>query len=160
MNGLYPKLADADIWIFATPLYVDDVSGPMKNLIDRLLPLVKGKIILRDGHCRHPRRQGTKTGKVALVSNCGFYEMDNFDPLLVHIKAACKNFDREFVGALLRPYGWALKFMLNEDKVTDVIAAAKRAGRELVEKGNMNPKTLSSVSNHFMTIEEYLKANE
>ena len=28
-----------------------------------------------------------------LVSNCGFWEMDNFDPLLVHMKAVSKNLE-------------------------------------------------------------------
>ena len=157
MNSLYPKLADADIWVFATPVYVDGVSGPMKDLFDRLLPLIEGKILLRDGHCRHPRRKGTKGGKVVLVSNCGFYEMDNFDPLLVHVKAACKNFDREFAGALLRPYGSALSYLLKEGKGGDVIDAAKRAGRELVKNGRMDPETLGVVSRHFSALEEYLK---
>lgn len=157
MNSLLPRLAEADIWVFATPVYVDGVSGPMKNLFDRLIPLIKGRIGLRDGHCRHPRRKGTKTGKVVLVSNCGFYEMDNFDPLIAHLKAACKNFEREYAGALLRPYGWALESMLKEGKETDIIDAAKRAGRELIEKGKMGKKTLSAVSRHFGTKEKYLK---
>lgn len=43
--------------------------------------------------------------KMVLVSNCGFWEMDNFDPLLVHLKALCRNAEAEFVGALLRLHG-------------------------------------------------------
>jgi multimeric flavodoxin WrbA len=157
MNGLYPKLAEADVWVFATPVYADGISGPMKNLFDRLIPLIKGRIAIRDGHCRHPRRDGSRGGKVVLVSNCGFYEMDNFDPLIVHLKAACRNFDREFTGALLRPYGWALKYKLKEGKGVDIVDAAKLAGTELVRDGRMKKGTMSAVSRHFMSLEEYLK---
>ncbi len=41
MEMVLPKLAGADIWVFATPVYVDGMSGPMKNFIDRMLPLVE-----------------------------------------------------------------------------------------------------------------------
>jgi len=41
MNILYPKFKEADIIVFGTPVYVDGMPGPMKNLIDRLLPLLE-----------------------------------------------------------------------------------------------------------------------
>ena len=40
MKMLYPKIAEADVMVFAIPVYVDGVTGPMKNLIDdRMIPL-------------------------------------------------------------------------------------------------------------------------
>ena len=108
---LIPRMAEADVWVFATPVFVDGMSGPMKNFLDRLIPLILPFYELRDGHCRKPRGAGTKKGTIALVSNCGFWEMDNFDPLLAHMKAITKNFDREFAGALLRPHGTGMRRM-------------------------------------------------
>ena len=35
MQTLIPKLRDADVWVLATPVHLDGVSGPMKNFIDR-----------------------------------------------------------------------------------------------------------------------------
>ena len=159
MNMLYPKLREADIVVFATPVYVDGVSGPMKNLMDRIIPLAQPFFELRDGHCRHPLREGTKNGKVVLVSNCGFWEMDNFDPLLVHMKAACKNMGREFAGALLRPHGPALRGMMERGMpVDDIFEAAKEAGRQLVRDGKMSPETLKIVSRELIPLETYVKA--
>ena len=60
MQMVLAKLREADIWVFGTPVYVDGVSGPMKNLMDRMLPLLQPFIELRDGHCRHPKREGAK----------------------------------------------------------------------------------------------------
>jgi hypothetical protein len=71
-----PKMRDADILVFVTPVYCDGITGPMKNLLDRTLPQVYPFFELRDGHCRHPLREDTKSSKVVLVSNCGFWEMD------------------------------------------------------------------------------------
>ena len=155
MEMLISRLAVADIWVLATPVYVDGMSGPMKNLIDRVIPLVQPFFELRDGHCRHPRREGTKSGKMVLVSNCGFWEIDNFDPLLAHMKAMCKNADREFAGALLRPHGGVMRRMIQGGiQVSDIFEAAKEAGRQLVVDGRMSPETLKAVSRELMTIEQ------
>jgi multimeric flavodoxin WrbA len=155
MEMLLPKFARADIWVFATPVYFDGISGAMKNLIERMLPLVEPFFELREGHCRHPRRAGTKSGKVVLVSNCGFWEMDNFDPLLVHMKAICKNIDREFAGALLRPHGTGMRRMLEGGiSIDDIFTAAKEAGHQLVEDGRMLSETLKTVSRNLMSLEQ------
>jgi len=158
MQMLHPKLRQADIWVLATPLYVDGMTGPMKNLLDRLIPLVQPFIALRDGHCRHPWRGERESGKVALVSNAGFWEMDNFDPLLVHMKAMCKNMGTEFAGALLRPHGEILKPLMEMGRSPDdVFEAAREAGRQLVEEGKMSPETLSIVSRELAPRESYLR---
>ncbi len=158
MQTLLPKLARSDVWVFATPVYFDGISGTMKNLIERMLPLVEPFYVLRGGHCRHPRRAGTKSGKVVLVSNCGFWEMDNFDPLLVHIKAICKNADREFAGALLRPHGTGMRRMLQEGiAIDDIFTAAKEAGRQLVTDGGMSPESLKAVSRNLMSLEQQMQ---
>ena len=158
MQMLHPKLREADIWVLATPLYVDGMTGPMKNLLDRLIPLVQPFIELRDGHCRHPLRGERESGKVVLVSNSGFWEMDNFDPLLVQVRAMCKNTASEFAGALLRPHGEILKPLMEMGRSPDdVFEAAREAGRQLVEEGKMSPETLSIVSRELAPRESYLR---
>ena len=82
MAMIYPKFQEADIWVFATPVYVDGVTGPMKNLMDRMVPIIKPFIMLRDGHCGHTLREGYRDSKVVLVSNCGLWGTYNFDPLV------------------------------------------------------------------------------
>lgn len=158
MQMLVPKLAEADVIVLATPVYVDGMSGPMKNLLDRGLPLAQPFVELRDGHCRHPGRDGRQGGKVVLVSNCGFWEMDNFDPLLVHVAAICKNLGSEFAGALLRPHGPVLRGMMDMGMpVDDIFESAKEAGRQLVEDGRMSPETLKGVSRELLPLEMYVQ---
>jgi multimeric flavodoxin WrbA len=155
---LLPKLAAADVLVLATPVYVDGVTGGMKNLLDRLVPLAQPFFELRDGHCRHPSREGSKPTQLALVSNCGFWEMDNFEPLLVHMKAISKNMGTEFAGALLRPHGPALRRMMEMGApVDDIFEAAKTAGRQLVEEGRMFPETLKIVSRELLPLARYVE---
>jgi len=158
MQMLHPKLCEADIWVFATPVYVSGMTGPMKNLIDRILiPMGEPFLELRDGHCRHRMREGIKHGKVVLVSNCAYWEMDNFDLLLAHACAVCEHAEREFAGALLRPHGPVLRPMMERGAaVEDVFEAAREAGRQLVEDGVMSPETLNTVSCELLPLEMYV----
>ena len=103
-------------------------------------------------------REETKVGKLVLISNCGFWEMDNFNPLLVHMKAVSKNVGSEFAGALLRPHGPALRGMTEMGmSVNDIFEAANEAGRQLVEDGRMSPETLKVVSRELLPLEMYVQ---
>jgi multimeric flavodoxin WrbA len=158
MQMLHPKLREAEVWVFASPLYVWGMSGPMKNLMDRLIPLVEPAIELRSGHCTHPIRTDVETRSMVLVSSCGFWEMDNFDPMLAQMEMLCRVFGIHFAGALLRPHAHVLAPMLQAGiPVGDVLQAAKQAGRQLVETGTVPAETLKAVSRELMAREVFLK---
>jgi hypothetical protein len=132
MEDILPLVEEADVLILATPVYVDGMTGPLKTFLDRLIPLVKGGVELREDHMRHvPRKR--RSGEIALLSVSGFSELDNFDPLVAHVKAAAKNLNREYVGEVLVPSAWYLPHVKQGyDMVYDLIASA---GECLTEKG-------------------------
>lgn len=155
MQMLSPKLRDADVWVLATPVQLDGVSGPMKNFIDRLVALIDPRIEMRDGHSRHVLRPGHKWGKVLLVSTCGLSEMDNFDPMVMHLKAACKNLGKEFAGAVLRPQSSGM-LDTSEGKLDDVFAAAREAGRQFVRDGKIPADTLAAVAREILPNDAFI----
>jgi len=158
MQMLHPKLREADVWVFATPVYVDGPVGPLKNLVDRLIPLILPYFELREGHCRHVVPPGYNHGKVVLVANSGFWERDNFDPLVMWMRAVCKNVAREFAGALLRPHGEAMRPLMKRGaSLDDVFEAARDAGRQLVRKGAMARETLDAVARDLLPLETYVE---
>jgi multimeric flavodoxin WrbA len=159
VQALYPKLREADIIVFATPLYFDGMTTSMKNLIERLfLPSGTPFFELRHGRVRHPIQGLKRKAKIVLVSNCGFWEKENFDPLLAHVKAMCENVNLEFAGALLRPHGPTFNGMLKSGApVKDVLEAAEEAGRQLVQDGKICEETLSVVSRELLPLEDYFK---
>jgi multimeric flavodoxin WrbA len=155
---LLPKVQDADVIVIATPVYVDGMPGTLKNLIDRLIPIIEPYFVMRGNHCRHPPRQSHKCSKVVLVSNCGFWEMDNFDSLIMHLKAICKNTCWEFAGALLRPQGEALGYMVRKGfPVQDVLDAAKNSGKELGRTGKISKENLKTVSRELLPLDTYVE---
>jgi len=158
MQMLHPKLRAADVWVMASPVYVWGVTGPLKNLMDRIIPLVEPFVYLRDGHCSHPLRSGSARAKMVLVSNCGFWEMDNFDPLLAQMLMMCKTIGYDFAGALLRPAGPLLAALLEMGApVNDVLEAARQAGRQLVRDGAMLTDTLNTIRRELMPRDSYVE---
>lgn len=160
---IMPKLGEAEVWVFAMPLYVDGMPGHLKMLLDRMIPGARPVIEVRGDHCRHPLRGGMKKGgKIVLIANCGFWELDNFDPLLVHMKAICKNVNRELAGALLRPHGEAMRPMMRLGiAIDDIFDAAREAGREVVRKGKISRQLENIVSRELIPRDMYIRfANE
>jgi multimeric flavodoxin WrbA len=158
MDDVLPKIAESDILVIASPLYVDGVTGPMKNLIDRMLPLLEPYVELRNGRCRHPLRQFTKPGKIVYISTCAWWKLENFDPMIQYMKAMSANLGREFAGALLRPHAGPLKYLkATGNSVDDIINAAKDSGRELIENGKISSENLKKISRELIPLEEYIK---
>jgi multimeric flavodoxin WrbA len=157
MNGIYPKLSQAEIWVFGTPIFCSGMSGPMKNLIDRGLPLFQPYFEVRDGHTFHPVSQEDHDAKVVLIASCAFWEMENFDPLLVYMKHYCRNASREFAGALLRPHAPSLMNLKKVGRnVGDIFQSARDAGRQLIREKKMSPETLQNISRELVSLERYI----
>ncbi len=136
MQQIYAK-SDADMLVFASPVYVWGMSGPLKNLLDRTINVMP-----------------IQARRVVLVSSCGFWGMDNFEPLLAQMKMMCRYTGWEFAGALLRPHAAALKMMLEMGKpVADIAEAATLAGIQLVKDGGFSRETLDIVSRELVPLD-------
>jgi multimeric flavodoxin WrbA len=153
MQILYPLFREAKALVFASPVYYAGVTGPLKNLIDRMLPL-------------HGFSQGTEAPrhKIVLVSTCAAWNMEMFKPLLVQFEAICPNTEdspMQLAGALLRPHAHCLKPLLHGEGrplAEDVLKAAKRAGTELVANQGISQQTLERVSQELLAKDAYEKA--
>jgi multimeric flavodoxin WrbA len=148
MQMLLPKFAEADVIVWASPVYYSGVTGPLKNLMDRQLPLLM---------------LGSKKQKAVLVSTCGDWDLSMFDPLLAQMKAIYDRPDgnSEFAGALLRPMADGTKEMIKAGEtrlVEGVFQAAKEAGRQLVREGRISEVLLKEVSKALMPRDAYYRA--
>lgn len=56
MGFLYPEIIQSDLLIFASPLEMGLPSWRIKQLQDRLLPLLHPYITLVEGECHHRKR--------------------------------------------------------------------------------------------------------
>jgi len=158
MAEILVKIREADMVVYGTPVYLDGMTAQMKTLVDRSLPLMYPHIEMRDGHTRHPLR-GKKRQKMVVVSTCGLPEMDNFDPMITHFKAAAKNLHMDYIGALVWPAGGLLDFAAQSqpEKVESIYKATKKAGYEVVAEGRMSPQTLKAAAQELISQEAFME---
>lgn len=157
MERLYPLLRDADVIVYASPLYNNNLSGSMKNLIDRMLPIGQPFMEIKDGRTYQPSPKETKAKKAVLVSSCSYWEMESFDPLIVWMRALCRSWSMDFAGALLRPHGEALRPMMEMGApVGNVLEAAREAGRQLAEHGAISEDVQNQVARPLLPQEMYI----
>ena len=143
MTNILPVLAESEIWVLATPLYIHGVTGPMKNFLDRIIPLMLPFAEIKDGHIIHHMRENVKLQKLVLVASCGFWKLDHLDPLVEYVKGVCDETKSEFAGALLRPHA----HVISEGMPIDfIINASKEAGKQLIINGQMSSETLELIS--------------
>lgn len=73
MNEILEKIIAADVIVWSFPLYYFSVPGPMKNLIDRQLPLNLPFMDENSENGEHPQRYDLSHQKHLLISTCGFW---------------------------------------------------------------------------------------
>ena len=151
MQMLLPKFKEADVIVWASPVYYAGVTGPLKNLMDRQLPLhMQGEL-------------GSKKQKIVLVSTCGAWEVSMFDPLLLQMNALYSRPEgsSDFAGALLRPMADGMKEMIKAGEtrlVEGIFRAAKEAGRQLAKEGKISEELQKEVAKELMPRDAYYKA--
>ncbi len=155
--GLLKLFSECDVAVFATPLYVCGMSAQLKAFFDRFIPLTEPFIELRDGHCTHPARGKYMKG-MAVVSSCGFHELDNFDAMLAQFQAVCRLGGVKFLGALLRPHGEFLTLaeQIMKDETEKVYAAAREAGSAMVKDGTIPAELSAAVAKELIPLDAYL----
>ncbi|MFO7962555.1 MAG: flavodoxin family protein [Desulfobacterales bacterium] len=159
MPAIQEKMDHADVLVYASPVYVDGVTGQMKTFMDRHITRCLPFIEIANGHMRHPRRrEDIDPHKMVFISTCGFGEMDNFDPIVQHMEAAAKNMRAEFVGALVRPMGPVMETMeeMAPESVRPVYEAFQKAGFECVSTGGISEESTRAASKPLMTNDEFL----
>ena len=143
MENILPLIVESDFLILATPVYVDGMTGPLKIFIDRMIPLGKGRVELRNDHMRHIMRYTEKKHKMVLLSPSGFTERDNHGPIVSHVKGIAKHLDFSYVGEIVAP---GFRYGYNEENQRKALEIISKAGEELVKNGSISPKVSERLS--------------
>jgi multimeric flavodoxin WrbA len=153
MQLLYPKLREADVLVFATPVYVP-LPGEMQNMFNRLIPLINPVITTRNGRTRARFHTDVKIKKMVLVSSSAWWEKENFETVLRIVKELAENVSVEFAGALLRPHvDWLVK---NDEKAKEIYNAARQVGFQLVREGKISKNRLNIICQPLISNKRFL----
>lgn len=129
----------ADIIIWSFPLYYFNVPGPLKNLIDRQLPMNLPFMTEREdgmGSGSHPSRYDMSGKRYILISTCGFYSAEkNYESVKSMFDYICGKGNYETIfcgqGELFR----APELKKRTDEYLDIV---RKAGREYISTGISN----------------------
>lgn len=135
MADLLAKLRQADVAVYATPLYTDVVSGLMKDFMDRSIPLLDPHLVGDgSGETQHLLRHDSFP-KMVVMSNSGFPEQSHFQVLSLLFRRVARNFHSEVIAEIYRGEGGILKN--DAEELQPLIEGYKkllrRAGKEVAE---------------------------
>ena len=152
MDELRLAYRSADLVVFASPLYIFNVTGTMKNFMDRLLPILKPYMLLdeHDGHILHPDRF-PEYGEQAIVvmSASGFPDIDNnFDGLKAMYRTwASHSENTHLMGEFFLPAAELLAQPIYADRKKIVEQACFEAGIQAVREGQIDYTFMKTISN-------------
>jgi multimeric flavodoxin WrbA/putative sterol carrier protein len=154
MPALLEKVKQCNIIVYATPLYIFNVTSLLKAFQERLLPILDPHLVKKGETYSHSSR-GEWNLKMVLISNCGFPEVSHFDGLRHVFRKLEQVGHIPLVGELLMPAGELLKqkgFL--GDKIQVVLQAAYQAGIEVVRDGKVSKETEAEIQKPLIAPDE------
>lgn len=157
MAELIEKVISSDVMGFATPVYADNVSGMLKNFIDRLIVIGDPHWVKDEfGECRHVLRY-EKPNRLLVFSNCGFPEQSHFQVLRLLFKRMARNLGWSIMGEVYRA-GGALLTSKDENTIPFIDKykqLLKKAGIEAVEQGRISEETSAELEKPLLPIPNF-----
>lgn len=136
MEKVIQDLLWADITIWSFPLYYYTVPGPLKNLIDRQLPMLLPFMEEKEGQVGnggHPSRYDMSGKRTVVISTCGFYTAEgNYDGVYSLFDHICgqDNYTTLFCGQ-----GELFRVPELSARTNEYLSHVQQAGREYIRGG-------------------------
>ncbi|MGO9567045.1 MAG: NAD(P)H-dependent oxidoreductase [Desulfomonilaceae bacterium] len=140
-NELFPKWLEADLAVYATPLYHYTVNASMKALIERTLPVVEPFLNRLDDATSHPMRQ--KPPRAVVLSVAGFPEMSVFAQLTSYMNFLLR---KSLVAEIYRPGAEMMSLPQFSETTKDILEATTQGGRELVQSMKISKETMERIT--------------
>ena len=142
MADVLERFVQADLLVFGTPLYHFNVSGLMKNFIDRTLPYAEPWLVEhpdQPGSTTHPDRH-PKDRSIMLVSPCGFPEFDHFESLVTYFKFLARKMRWRYLGEILRPGATGLADEQRQEAFAPYYKLVRQAGEQIIRDRRITPE--------------------
>ncbi len=159
MVMLRKKYRAADLIIFASPLYIFNVTGIMKSFMDRLLPIMKPYMLTNEnGETMHPDRFPEKGEQGFVVfSAAGFPEVDNnFDGLKGMYRCWSSHSENAYLmGEFFLTAAEIIVQPVYADRKKLIKDVCFKAGKQLVEEGKIDKDLMLAVQDPTISKETF-----
>lgn len=149
VSNIFRRMANADIVIYATPVYVFGMSGLMKTFLDRMYSTgdVSDLLLSKSGLIFHHINKDICSKPFVTLVCCDNLESETPKNVLNYFKTFSKFMDAHQVGILVRNGGRMSGHGKDPEKeklvpkIHHIYEAYIRAGRELATKGQISSST-------------------
>lgn len=161
MSEMISRFIDSDFVVFATPVFIDNVTALMKTFIDRLLPILEPHYE-KDSNGEYRRRKRYKKyPKFVIISSCAMPEQSNFQVLRLYFRRMGRTMHTEVVGEIYRGAAGLLLLSTRELRFKPMVDRYKElllaAGKELVETGKIGADMTERLEQPLIDSDEYVK---
>lgn len=133
MQAIIEKILWADAIIWSFPLYYFGLPGPLKNLIDRQLPMSLPFMSVEAQSGGHPSRYDMSGKRTVVISTCGFYTAKgNYSGVTDLFDRLC---GKGGYTALFCGQGELFRVKELAERTEEYLSWVKQAGREFVNGG-------------------------
>lgn len=160
MPELLLKYREADLLVFASPLFVFSVTAVLKRFLDRLIPTLEGRILDDNGVAHHPLRYPSDPHKgVVVISAAGFPQIqNNYEGFL----SLFRNFSRHgdnltLLGELILPGAELMSVPVFSDHRKKVQEACYQAGQAVVKSGLISQQLMDIVQSLPVERDQFIK---
>ena len=164
VKDIFAKLREADIIIFATPVYLFNMSGLLKVFLDRINSTGdSGKLQLsKCGLFFHHIDHELCSKPFVLLVCCDNMEDETPKNVISYFRTYSKFMDAPMVGTIVRKSGRLIGHGRSPQKekqypkIYDVYDAFQQAGRELATIGKIRPESQRRTNQHIINISPML----
>ena len=147
MKSVVTKMDQADLLVFASPVYFDSMTSNMKKMIERLRSTLDAFFEFRDGRTHHIRRSG-KDQRVVLIFTAGNPEKESFVSISRIFRRIIDNMGWRLEGELRFPASHLLA--TDPGLMVNQIEAVTMCGKEAVLKGSISENLLKAANKEYI----------
>lgn len=133
MQAIIEKILWANVIIWSFPLYYFGLPGPLKNLIDRQLPMSLPFMSVEAQNGGHPSRYDMSGKRTVVISTCGFYTAKgNYSGVTDLFNRLC---GKGGYTALFCGQGELFRVKELAERTDEYLSQVEKAGEEFVDGG-------------------------
>lgn len=158
MAEILKEMLESDLIVFATPLYMNNISALMKIFMERTMPLCRKEFrIGKDGIFQHEVRY--KIPPIMLICSCGLPEKEHLEVVSMYYEKMADSWNTELVGKILctessvydKEYK-QLEIIMNDYKKRMI-----EAGMEIARTGRLSENTEKKLNRILVRKDIYIR---
>lgn len=147
MASVIEKMEEADLMVWAAPVYFDTAPSNMQKMFERLMPMLGPVFEYRNGRTYHLPRSGKKHNVVSILL-CGNPERESLACLSKSFRRIATNMGGCLKGEFLFPSSYLVA--AHPQRVAKQLDALNSAGKEIASNNRVSKETLSGANQAYI----------